>query len=61
MKPKTMALATTIQFLFFMFITLSQATPYHSALNVSEVMMVEADDLTVAARIFSPLLLDVEL
>ncbi|KAK2411192.1 G-type lectin S-receptor serine/threonine-protein kinase [Trifolium repens] len=56
-----MVLVTNITFLFVMFITVSQATPYHSALNVSEVMMAEADDLTVAAGIFSALLLDVEL
>ncbi|KAK2395174.1 hypothetical protein QL285_056932 [Trifolium repens] len=60
-KPKTMALATTIQFLFFMFITVSQATPHHYALNVSEVMMARADDLKTAAEIISTLQIDNEL
>jgi uncharacterized surface protein with fasciclin (FAS1) repeats len=44
-----------------MFITVSQATPHHSALTVSEVMMARADDLKTAAEISLTLQIDNEL
>jgi hypothetical protein len=55
----TPQITTTLTFIFLMLITVP--APYVFDLNVSEVMMVEADDLKVAAEIITALQIDVEM
>jgi hypothetical protein len=52
-------ITTTLTFIFLMLITVP--TPYVFGLNVSEVMMAEADDLKIAAVIITALQIDVEM
>jgi hypothetical protein len=52
-------ITTTLAFIFLMLITVP--TPYVFGLNVSEVMMAEADDLKVVAGIIMTLQIDAEM